>query len=102
MVQDQHREPAHLLDAAKLVAPHAEHRGWREKLSIEVRSKAEREERPIVENPGGRQLDEIWRSVVTIGPQRILQIARVDEPVLAEQGDGLAGDLVERRSIAHR
>src|SRR5262249_37495885 len=59
--------PPHLVDAAKLIAPHGEHRRWREYLSIEIRSKAEREERTVVENPGRRQLDESRRELVPIG-----------------------------------
>ena len=100
-VEDQHREPAHLVDAAKLVSPHGEHGRRRENLSIEVGAKAERKERTIVEDPGCRQLDESRRTRVAIGPQRVLQIACVEEPVLTQQVDGRVCDLVERRAIAN-
>ncbi len=37
---------------------------------------------------------------MAIGPQGVLQIARIEEPVLAQQVDGRARDLVKRRAIA--
>src|SRR4029077_8644682 len=52
-VEDQHREPSHVGDAAELIAPHGQHGRRRENLSIEIWPKAEREERSVVENPRG-------------------------------------------------
>src|SRR5262249_26685464 len=57
-------------------------------------------EGPIVEDPRGGQLDDGGITWVAVWPERILKVAGVEEPVLAQEPDRLVRDLVERRAIA--
>ena len=99
-MQDQHGQPADPVNAEKLLAPHREHRRRRKDLTVEIRAQAEREERTVVENPRRGQLDQGRRAGVAVRPQRILQVARVQEAVLREQPRRRVRDLVEGRAVA--
>src|SRR5262252_2824087 len=101
-MQDEHGQATHRVDPQELVVPHGEHRRWWEDLAIEIRPQAEREEWAVVEDPRGGQLDERRRAGMAIGPQRILEVARIQEAVRGEKTGRLRGDLVERRAIAAR
>src|SRR5262245_13333109 len=99
-MQDEHREPAHLVDAKELVAPDRADRRGREDLAVERGAEPEGIEGPIVEDPRGGQLDDGGITWVAVWPERILKVAGVEEPVLAQEPDRLVRDLVERRAIA--
>src|SRR5262245_64443765 len=69
---------------------------------LEIRPQAESEESAVVEDPRGGQLDERRRAGMTIRPQGVLEVARVQEAVRGEKAGRLRRDLVERRAIAAR
>src|SRR5262245_66384171 len=67
---------------------------------LEIRPQAESEESAVVEDPRGGQLDERRRAGMTIRPQGVLEVARVQEAVRGEKAGRLRRDLVrseERR-----
>ena len=67
---------------------------------MEGRAQPEGEEGAVVEQPLDGDLDEGRRARVQVGPERVEEVAGVEEAVPAEQVEGLVGDLVEGSAVA--
>ena len=94
--------PPQRVHPAELRLPDRADGGGLVDLAVERRPDPVGEVRAVVEDPGGGQLDDRARARVKVGPERVLEVRRVEEAVGPEQPHGLVGDLVERRAVADR